>query len=134
MAETDMDNFHTPTVGMDELLRAFAIHEKPRLMFLIGAGASAASGIPTATEMIWMFKREIYCSKTGTSPEAFRDLTLERHRYRLQAYFDSLGKFPSLWADDEYSIYFEVCYPKSDQRSAFIRKCIRDARCNGPRI
>jgi hypothetical protein len=47
-------------------------------MFFLGAGASVGGGIPTAAEMVWMFKRDIYCSETGTSPEAFRDLTVAR--------------------------------------------------------
>jgi NAD-dependent SIR2 family protein deacetylase len=117
-----------PIIAMDELLRMFAIQEKPHFMFLLGAGCSSGAGIPTAAEMVWMFKREIYCSRTATSPNAFRDLTVKQHQVHLQKYFDSIGSFPPLGSDNEYSEYFKACYPKSEQRTDFIRKYIKEGR------
>jgi NAD-dependent SIR2 family protein deacetylase len=120
-------SMETLEVGLAKLLRVFAIQGTPRLMFLLGAGASVRAGIPTATEMTWIFKREIYCSETGISKEALRDLTVERNRRRLQEYFDQREGFPSHGADNEYSFYFEFCYPDSGDRRSFIRQLLQKA-------
>ncbi|HUV60468.1 MAG TPA: SIR2 family protein [Desulfatiglandales bacterium] len=115
-------------VVLPDLLRTFSIQDVPRLMLFLGAGASAHASIPTAADMIWMFKREIYCSDTGISKEAFRDLSVERNRRRLQEYFDSKGDFPPQEADSEYSFYFERCYPVSEDRRSFIRQLLQQCK------
>lgn len=112
-------------VELAELVRMFAIQERPRLMVFLGAGASVRAGIPTAAEMIWIFRREIYCSETGISKEALRDLSVERNRRRLQEYFDQKGGFPSRGADKEYSFYFERCYPDPSARRSFIHQLLQ---------
>jgi hypothetical protein len=86
-------------VELATFLRMFAVQEIPYLMFFLGAGALARAGIPTAAEMVWMFKRSIYCTETGADPQAFRDLSVERYRQYLQAYFDNKGGFPPRGAD-----------------------------------
>jgi hypothetical protein len=43
-------------VELAEFVRTFAIQDKPRLMIFLGAGTSARAGIPTATDLIWIFK------------------------------------------------------------------------------
>ena len=115
-------------VELATLLRMFAVQEIPYLMFFLGAGASARAGIPTAAEMVWMFKRAIYCTETGADPQAFRDLSVERYRQYLQAYFDNRGGFPPRGADSEYSVYFDRCYPDPEVRRSFIRQLIRQGK------
>jgi NAD-dependent SIR2 family protein deacetylase len=115
-------------VDISELLRIFAIQDAPNLMLLLGAGASARAGIPTAADMVWMFKREIYCSETGTSKEAFRDLSVERNRRYLQEYFNNKKDFPLSGADNEYSFYFERCYPDPKDRRSFIHQVIQQGK------
>jgi len=46
-------------VKYPEFIRAYSVR-MPSVMWLLGAGASAASGIPTADWMTWDFKRRIY--------------------------------------------------------------------------
>ena len=43
-----------PEIGADDFVRRFSLRA-PNLMWLLGAGASAASGIPTAWDMVWEF-------------------------------------------------------------------------------
>jgi len=38
-------------------------------MWLLGAGASAAAGIPMAWDMIWEFKQQLYVSQRRVSPK-----------------------------------------------------------------
>jgi len=97
-------------------------------MLFLGAGASALAGVPTATDMIWMFKRDIYCSEIGISPEALKDLSIERNRHRLQEYFDSKRGFPPRGADEEYSVYFEKAIPDPGYRRTFIRRILQPGR------
>ena len=54
------------TFGYGSFRNAFPLRA-PRLMWLLGAGASAAAGIPTAGDMIWDFKRRIYSERRGTT-------------------------------------------------------------------
>jgi len=50
-------------VGMKvaDFLRLYPLRA-PNVMWFLGAGASAAAGVPTAEEMVWDFKRSLYCS------------------------------------------------------------------------
>lgn len=49
------DSVAIPTIGADDFARRFALRAG-NLMWFLGAGASAAAGIPTAGDMIWEFK------------------------------------------------------------------------------
>jgi NAD-dependent SIR2 family protein deacetylase len=115
-------------IEQSELLRIFAVQTSPNLMFFLGAGASVRGGVPTASEMIWIFKREIYCSERGASQEAFRDLTVASNQRCIQEYFESKSGFPSLGAENEYSFYFERCYPDPQERRAFIRQKLQNIK------
>ena len=33
--------------------------------FFLGSGASKSSGIPIGQEVVWLLKRDIFCSETG---------------------------------------------------------------------
>jgi hypothetical protein len=50
-----------PDMKLDEFLRLHALRA-PNVAWLLGAGASAAAGIPTAFDMIWDFKRTLFCA------------------------------------------------------------------------
>jgi hypothetical protein len=97
-------------------------------MWLFGAGASAAAGIPTADQLVWRFKRELYLSREARSPGAVEDLASPKVHDFLQAYFDGAGVHPARWAMEEYSHYFELCYPREADRRAFIDEHVRRAR------
>ena len=110
-----------------EFLRVQAMRAKG-LAWLLGAGVSAAAGIPTATEMTWSFKRLLYCTEQR-KPLAFcSDLGDPLLRKRLQRYFDEKKSFPALGADDEYAVYFEAAYGAESDRRRYIDDCVRDAR------
>lgn len=89
-------------------------------MWLLGAGASAAAGIPTAFHMIWDFKRALYCSAQKVPITTCSDLSSLIVRARLQNYFDGLGTFPSDGSKEEYSHYFRIVYPDERDRRRYI--------------
>lgn len=56
------------SISEAELIRIFTVRTQTvrtqqEFMLFLGVGASATYGIPTASEMIWLFKREIFSQK-----------------------------------------------------------------------
>lgn len=96
-------------------------------MWFLGAGASAAAGVPTAFHMIWDFKRTLYCSAQRVPISTCEDLSSPSVRSRLQNYFDATGVFPSDGADLEYSHYFRAAYPDEQDRRRYIDRLIGNA-------
>lgn len=74
-------------------------------MWLLGAGASRSSGLPTATDISWDIKRKIYCAQQNQDIQT-HDVSNKAIQNRIQSYMDSQG-FPPLWDPREYSFYFE---------------------------
>ena len=107
-------------IDFSQFLRNFKVYPDGKLSFFLGSGASVQAGIPTGTTLVWEFKKEIYCSITGTSSEKFQDLQMEENRILLQEYFDAEGNNPKLYDTSEYSHYFEKCYKSSALRQQFI--------------
>ncbi len=105
-------------------LRSFAVRPNGSLNFLLGAGASVQANIPAAGTLIWQFKRKIYCEANNVREEKFKDLESERNKNVIQSYLDLKGGSPVLNNQEEYSFYFEKCYPNSIDRKAFIQRIV----------
>jgi len=89
--------------------------ERPqRLAWFLGAGASRNAGLPTATDLIWDLKRKYY-QKAENQEIAPQDMQSEAVRVKVQAFMDAQG-FPPLWADEEYSLYFEKIFGDDRER------------------
>jgi hypothetical protein len=52
----------------------------PNLMWLLGAGASASAGIPTASSLIWQFKRTLFCTRQRISAKSCEDLSVKLNK------------------------------------------------------
>jgi hypothetical protein len=102
----------------------------PQLMWLLGAGASANAGSPTAEDMILEFKASLYASQQKVSLAQIGDLAEPRARAMLQRYFDTLGTFPPEGADEEYAAYFEEAYSREADRQRYIDERVRVARAS----
>jgi hypothetical protein len=109
-----------------DFLRLYPLRS-PNIMWFLGAGASAAAGVPTAYDMIWDFKRTLYCAAQKISIRSCSDLGSPVLRARLQRYFDSIGGFPPENSDDEYAHYFEVTYPAEPDRRRYIEGLVSAA-------
>jgi len=114
-----------PTLSFGEFVRLHHLRA-PNLMWLLGAGASAAAGIPTAGQMILEFKRRLYCSENNI-PAAAVDLGDPVLRRRLERYFDEDPAYPRLGAADEYAVLFERTYPDEEDRRRYIHAVMVDA-------
>ena len=116
-----------PEIGADDFARRFSLRAA-NLMWLLGAGASASAGIPTAWDMIWDFKQSLYVSQKRTSLQAVADLASPSIRARLQAHIDSLGNLPVVDAPDEYAALFEAVYPAEADRRTYLDAKIAGAK------
>lgn len=108
----------------DQFLRDFKSRSNPDLIFLLGAGSSKSSGIPTAWELTWYFKRDIYCSKNSVSPEALKDITLPKIQRVLQDWIKT--NFPVVELN-EYAFFFEKAYPSSHARKRVINNYVSNS-------
>lgn len=107
---------------MDEkqFIRNFKAFNRKSVDIFLGAGASFSSGIATGSDLVWYFKREIYCSENNISQDRFKDLKSETNRKILQDYFSRQSGYPQLGNPEEYSFYFERCFSSPAARKNFI--------------
>ncbi|MBB6224986.1 SIR2 family protein [Rhizobium leguminosarum] len=84
------------------------------LAWFLGAGASRNAGLPTAGDIIWDMKRRYY-EKEENQAIAPQDMQSEAVRSKVQSFMDARG-FPALWADEEYSKYFEKIFGTDRER------------------
>jgi NAD-dependent SIR2 family protein deacetylase len=112
-------------IEADDFARRFTMRAG-NLMWLLGAGCSASAGIPTAGDMIWEFKQQLYMSQRRVSRQSVADLSNPRIRERLQGYFDSSGNFPAAGTPEEYAAYFEAAWPAEPDRRTYV-----DAKLSG---
>lgn len=112
----------------EQFVRNYSVMADGEVDFFLGAGASIASGIPTGGDLIWEFKRTLYCSECGISTEKYKDLALPSTRMILQEYFDQKGGYPEQYAPEEYSFYFEQCYSDPLARKRFIESIVSDRK------
>jgi len=112
-------------ISDDDFARRYSLRG-PSLMWFLGAGASASAGIPTAGDMIWEFKQQLFISQRRISPQAVADLSNPAVRARLQSHVDASGSLPPAGAPDEYAALFEAVYPAEQDRRSYL-----DAKVSG---
>ncbi len=115
------------TIAGDDFARRFSMRPGG-LMWLLGAGASAAAGIPTAWNMIWDFKQRLYVSQRQVSLKSVSDLSNPAVRRTIQSFIESQGDFPETDSPEEYAALFEAVYPSEADRRAYIDVKIKGAK------
>lgn len=111
-------------IAPDDFARRFSMRPA-KLMWLLGAGVSAAAGIHTAWDMIWRFKRELYVTQRKVSKQALSDLSSPAIRATLDAFVAESDILPKPGAPEEYSALFEATYPQEQDRRSYIDHMIR---------
>ena len=91
-------------------------------VWFFGAGSSRSAGLPTANDVIWDLKRRYYCREENQEISR-QDIQNKAVRARIQSYMESKG-FPKLWAEDEYSTYFEKIFGTDKERQRQYVKAI----------
>lgn len=104
---------------LPEFVRLYPLRAK-NIAWFFGAGTSVAAGMPSANDLVWEFKRKIYCSEQGYNLSLFNNLSDIAIRSQIQSYFDNKASYPVSNSVDEYSFYFEKAYPFARDRSDYL--------------
>lgn len=112
------------TLNFDEFLRSLKQNIDNPHVLLLGAGASVESGIPSALDCIWDWKREIFLSQNSVFIEAYNNTKIDDVRYAIQNWLDTQGMYPGANADTEYSFYAEKAYPIADDRRKYFQHLV----------
>lgn len=111
------------TMTSREFATAFAL--RPNLVsWFLGAGASAASGIPTGYAMIRDFKKRIFCRHHDLSTSEF-DASEQIWIDRIDAFFRKTSLLPPDGDPTEYAAAFEAVYPQERHRRQYIADQVR---------
>lgn len=104
---------------LSEFIRLFPLRSK-NIAWFFGAGTSVSAGMPTACDLVWEFKRRIYCSEESYQLSLFNNLSDPSIRNQIQAYFNCKQGYPVENSVEEYSFYFEKAYPSARDRSEYL--------------
>lgn len=88
------------------------------VMFLLGAGCSISSGCMGASALVREFKIHLYCRDNNVRKEDIVDYYEEGFLKKLNI------DYPD--KDNNYSYYFEKCYPIAKDRNQFIKSNFMD--------
>lgn len=104
------------------------------MAWFLGAGASAASGIPTGYAMIRDFKAEIFCRENNLSKREI-DTADPIWIERIDTFFRRTSLLPPDGDPTEYAAAFEAVYPQPRHRRQYIDDAISKGRpCFGHNV
>ena len=106
------------TISQDQLINI--IHTSD-ISFLLGAGCSISSGCMSAKNLAYEFKKMIYCNQMQENVSKF-DYLSDDLKDMLDNYFIDVK------TKNEYSYYFEKCYPTKNARMEFIKNYFYDKK------
>lgn len=112
---------------IDELLRSLKQNiNSPHSLFL-GAGASIESGVQSANDCIWDWKKAIFLSQNSMLCEYYTNIKSETARSNIQKWIDNQGVYPQAGSDDEYSYYAEKAFPIERDRERYFQNLVGEA-------
>lgn len=114
-------------LGFDAFLRSFGLLKNGKYAFLLGAGCSISSGLPSAQQCIWDWKKAIYSTRNKVNSPIF-DARQDNVQKTIQNWLDSIGGFPTLGSDEEYATYVEIAYPIEADRKEYFAQLSRNAK------
>lgn len=114
---------------------ATAFDLRPNLLaWFLGAGASAASGIPTGYAMIQDFKAQIFCREMNLSKREI-DAADPIWAERIDDFFKRTSVLPPDGDPTEYAKAFEAVYPEPRHRRQYIDDAIsKGTPCFGHKV
>jgi hypothetical protein len=101
-------------VDLGVFARAWAVHTR-KIAWLLGAGASAAAGVPTAGRIVDDLLLRLYADAFGLVRQTL-DATDPAIAARVRAHFDGANGMPPAGSDEEYSAAFEPAVVDSSRR------------------
>ena len=95
-----MIDFNLP---YDAFIRSIKQNRDVEHAVLLGAGASITSGIQSAADCIWEWKKDIFISKNPNLAYQYKNIKSDIVRNSIQRWLDNEGNYPELNAEEEYS-------------------------------
>lgn len=122
-----------PTISAAHFATALAL--RPNLVaWFLGAGASAASGIPTGYNMIRDFKAQIFCRENNLSKREI-DTGDQIWVDRIDDFFRRTSILPPDGHPAEYAAAFEAVHPQPRHRRQYIDHAVaKGTPCFGHRV
>lgn len=109
----------------DAFLRTLKENTDIGHVFLLGAGASISSGIQSAADCIWEWKKNIFITKNPSLSHQYREYKSETVQRSVQRWLDNEGIYPKEGSVDEYSFYALKAYPIDDIRRKYFENICR---------
>lgn len=113
------------TLSLDEFVRSFKVNRGTQYALFLGAGSSISSGVHSAEQCIWDWKRSIFLSRHPGLEKQFGELSLTGVRERIQDWLDGTGEYPCQGDEAEYGTYIKKCYPIEQDRRRYFDGMIR---------
>ena len=113
---------------MDEFLRSLKQNIDTPHSLLLGAGASVESGVQSANDCIWEWKKEIFISQNPGMVGTYDNPKQDNVRRIIQSWLDSQNSYPVENSSEEYSFYAEKAFPISEDRRKYFQNL--SAGCN----
>jgi len=120
-ASESMGNY---ILEVDEFLRSLKQNTHIAHSMLLGAGASIESGIQSAYDCIWDWKRDIYISHNPAMANLYKNNKLDSIKNAIQQWLDVQNIYPDRDSDDEYTYYAEKAYKIPSDRSQYFRSIV----------
>lgn len=121
-----MDDYNDLILQFDAFVRSFKQNKDVANSFLIGAGASISSGIQSATDCLWEWKKDIYCSNNDNVGNIFQNYKTDTIQKIIQEWLDKQGIYPIQGDENEYSFYAEQTYPIEEDRVKYFKNLSKD--------
>jgi hypothetical protein len=98
--------------------------QRERLAWLVGAGTSAAAGVPTAGQIVDDLLTRMYASAFDTVREKL-DTGDPAVMTRIRVYFDGRNGMPKAGDPSDYSTAFQLALPEPRARSKYFRDLVK---------
>jgi NAD-dependent SIR2 family protein deacetylase len=109
----------------DAFLRTLKENTDTGHVFLLGAGASISSGIQSANDCIWEWKKNIFITKNPNLAQYYNEYKSESVQRSIQRWLDNEGSYPEEGSIDEYSFYALRAYPIDEIRRKYFENICR---------
>lgn len=110
----------------DAFLRTLKENTDTGHVFLLGAGASISSGIQSAADCIWEWKKNIFITKNPNLSKQYSEYKSETIQRSIQRWLDNEGVYPKEGSAEEYSYYALKAYPIDDTRRKYFENICRN--------